>query len=121
MKNKLFNFLFRIMFGFVSYAVISVFGVVMQQIKSCFLICFIFVLLFAYGLVSVCIFKSTFPERLIRVAAKPIALIAFSLILWPVRNKIYGHLGVNLSDNPVDGLMTIMLLAALPSGRSSGF
>ena len=67
-----------------------------------------------------CVFKSTFPERLIRVAAKPIALIVFSLILWPIRNKIYGHLGVNLSDNPADGLMTIMLLAALALGTLIG-
>ena len=48
MKNKLFNFLLGIIFGFISYAAISVFGVVMQGKKSYFLICFIFVLLFAY-------------------------------------------------------------------------
>lgn len=121
MNNKLLNFLYGIMFGLVSYIVLSICYVLLAKIVvSAFSIYFLLIVLFAYGLTSACVFKSTFPERLIRIATKPISLTAFSLILWPVRNRIFHFFGVVLSDTPADGLMVIMFLLSLTFGTLIG-
>ena len=121
LKGRILSIVYGVLFGLLSYVIITVMTVVFQEYDlSIWLTDFSFFFAFIYGIISICVFKSTFPERIIRFVTKPIAFILFFYIFFSLRNKIFAYLGIILSDNPAEGLMSLLFGLSLAVGSVAG-
>ncbi len=121
LKGRILSIVYGVLFGLLSYVIITVMTVVFQEYDlSIWLTDFSFFFAFIYGIISICVFKSTFPERIIRFVTKPIAFILFFYIFFSLRNKIFAYLGIILSDNPAEGLMNLLFGLSLAVGSVAG-
>lgn len=121
LKGRILSIVYGVLFGLLSYVIITVMTVVFQEYDlSIWLTDFSFFFAFIYGIISICVFKSTFPERIIRFVTKPIAFILFFYIFFSLRNKIFAYLGSILSDNPAEGLMNLLFGLSLAVGSVAG-
>lgn len=121
LKNRVLNIVYGLLFGLISYVIITIMTVVFQEHDlSVWLTDFSFFVVFVYGIISICVFKSTFPERIIRFVTKPVAFILFFYIFFSLRNKIFAYLGIILSDNPAEGLMNLLFGLSLAVGSVAG-
>ena len=121
LKNRVLNIVYGLLFGLISYVIITIMTVVFQEYDlSVWLTDFSFFVVFVYGIISICVFKSTFPERIIRFVTKPVAFILFFYIFFSLRNKIFAYLGIILSDNPAEGLMNLLFGLSLAVGSVAG-
>lgn len=121
LKSKILNIVYGVLFGLLSYVIIMVMTVVFQQNDlSIWLSNFSFFFAFIYGIISICVFKSTIPERIIRFVTKPIAFILFFHIFFTPRNKILDYMGIILSDNPSEGLAMLFFNLSLVIGSVTG-
>ena len=83
LKGRILSIVYGVLFGLLSYVIITVMTVVFQEYDlSIWLTDFSFFFAFIYGIISICVFKSTFPERIIRFVTKPIAFILFFYIFF---------------------------------------
>lgn len=112
MNKKLFNILVGLAFGFFSYIIHEV-ALTTIQIHSredmlavenvFYFFCTI------YGILTACLFKGTFPERLLRIIVKPVAVFISFLITFDLRNAIYKTIGFVPPESPGDGMEILML------------
>lgn len=123
MNKKLFNVLLGFVFGFGSYIICVVATTVVQINTSQNIFLFENIAYFVsvlYGFASAYLFKSTMPERIIRVMIKPVAVLAAFDATFKLRNAIYDIIGFVPPSGPGDAMTSILSYVFMALGTVLG-
>ena len=123
MNKKLFNVLIGMAFAVGSFILCDVFSLIAAYVQLDNQFPLENLLLFLgvdYGVISVCLFKSTYPERLIRVAVKPVAFFITFLLFYRVKSHIIDLLGLVPDTGPGGAMFDIFVAVCIIFGTAVG-
>ena len=122
-SKKLFNVLIGMAFAVGSFILCDVFSLIAAYVQLDNQFPLENLLLFLsvdYGVISVCLFKSTYPERLIRVAVKPVAFFITFLLFYRVKSHIIDLLGLVPDTGPGGAMFDIFVAVCIIFGTAVG-